>query len=99
MSKHSEPESNGGGKYSQFSGKSPDAHGAQALAEVDTLLLAQAVVAVLTVGDAILFGTTRDGGAVAMQLFSGTELDKLYGATQEELTDRLRGIVEAAGHH
>lgn len=96
MSKSSENVSPGGGKYQKAATSSGSAHGVEALQEVDPALLHSAVCAVLQAGDAVLLGTTRDGGAVAMQLYSGDSLDKLYCATLEELQDALRGVLSVA---
>jgi hypothetical protein len=96
MSKSAAPDSTGPTRYGNLRGGAGNAHGAEALAEADSSVLLTAIASVLLAGDAILFGTTRDGGAVAMQLFSGDTTDKVYAASRPELEDALRAITAAA---
>lgn len=84
------------GKYAPKTTGATGPRGAAALDQVEAELVRTAIVAVLTAGDAILLGTTRDGGAVAMQLYSGDNIDKLYGSGTGELSTLLQGLVEAA---
>lgn len=96
MSKDSKPDSSGVGKYGGVRPKGTGPYGAEALGEVDADLLREALTAVLTAGDAILLGTTRDGGAVAIQAYSGDQIDKLYGSSVVELEVVLSGVRDAA---
>lgn len=97
MSNSADGDSPKPGKYDRTKGQGKVPHGAEAFGELDPALVHQAITAVIRAGDAILVGTTRDGGAVAMQLYSGDALDKLYGATAEELAEVLQGVYDAAG--
>jgi hypothetical protein len=96
MPRHSKPDSTGPTRYGSSQSTAGDARGAAALALTTAELLRETVTAVLNAGDAILIGTTRDGGAVAIQLFSGDRVDRLYAATLEELQETLQGVLLAA---
>jgi len=96
MSKRADNDLHGPGKYAPNGVATGAVHGPAILDDLEPGVLLNAIRAVLVVGDAILFGTTRDGGAVAMQLYSGEDIDKIYAATLPALEDALRGITFAA---
>jgi hypothetical protein len=96
MSKHAEKDSSTPGRYAKSLGSVDGAHGAVALSLCGAQEIQDALVAVLIVGDAVLFGTTRDGGAVVMTLFSGESTDKVFASTVEDLQEAFSGIVAAA---
>jgi len=72
------------------------ARGVQALQALKPALVHGMVCAVLGQGDAVLFGTTREGGAIMLQLFSGEESDKLYASSLEELEELVKGVEAVA---
>lgn len=96
MSKSSENASPGPGKYGTAKTSSDVVHGADALMEINAELIQECLHAVVQAGDAMLVGTSRDGGTLVIQMFSGDASDKLYASTAEELTLTLEGIREAA---
>jgi hypothetical protein len=53
--------------------------------EANPELIGELVQAVLAVGDAVLFGITRDGGAVRTILMSGDDKTSVYHASGAEL--------------
>jgi hypothetical protein len=63
----------------------PGKKGKNPAADANPELIGELVQAVLSVGDAVLFGVTRDGGAVRTILMSGDEKTSVYHATGEEL--------------
>jgi hypothetical protein len=63
-------------------------------------LLGELVQAVLSVGDAILYGVTKDGGAVRVILMSGTEKTSLYFTSSEALDAFCKQVaVDLRKHH
>ena len=96
MPKNSDTSSSGPGKYENSGRGADDAHGADALDMCDSAVVLDTIGAVLHAGDSIQFGTTRDGGAVVIQLYSEGAIDKLYAASQEELEHKLQAIQETA---
>lgn len=96
MSKSAKDISPGGGKYGNAATPTQEPHGAVILADIDADLLRDTLAEVLVSGDAMLWGTTRDGGAVVIQMFSGDASDKLYASTAGELEDKLRAVREVA---
>lgn len=63
-------------RYADFTDGSSDEK--SFLADITPELLGELVVAVLNVGDAVLFGVTRNGGAVRVILMSGDEKSSTY---------------------
>lgn len=96
MPKSAGNDSSGPGKYAKPSVSGGTVHGAEAFQDVDPLTVHTCLCAVLMAGDGILLGTTRDGGAVVIQMFSGDATDKLYASTALELEDVLQGIQDVA---
>lgn len=96
MSQSADGSSNSGSKYTRSRRGSGSAHGARALAECSPALLQSTIVSVLESGDAITLGTTRDGGAVSIALYSDGVVEKLYGASLEELTMLLEDVGAVA---
>lgn len=94
MPKNSEPASTGAGKYARSKMDAGNVHGAEALADISATVMRDAIAAVLTQGDAILLGCTRDGGAVAIALYSGEAVDKMYASTPEEVQELFQGILD-----
>lgn len=68
-----------------------------ALSAVDSKLVALALAAVVSDGAALMFGTTRDYGAVCLTLMSGNDRRKVYPSNVQELEQALRDLVESFG--
>ena len=69
--------------------------GIDALTAVDSALLASAILSAVEHGCALMFGATRDGGAVALTLLDGNERHKLYPQNVQELNQALRDLIES----
>lgn len=63
----------------------------------DTKLLHLVIAAVVDNGDALVFGRTRDGGAVVLTILSGDEKHKFYSTNNGELADNLNLIRREYG--
>jgi len=61
-------------------------------------LLYDAIASVLANGDAVLFGLTSDGGAIRVQLFSGSAKHSVYAADDAELDVILKAIRDSREH-
>jgi hypothetical protein len=83
------------GKYGKL--RTTKAQGDISWTNVDGPTIKRCIVAVTSTGDAITFGRTSDGGALAVTVLSGQERHKLYAAEVDEAEDMLRSIEEAAG--
>lgn len=83
------------GKYGKLGAS--QAKGEIAWKDVDGPSIKRCIAAVTSTGDAITFGRTSDGGALAVTILSGAERHKLYASQVEEAEDMLRSIEEAAG--
>ncbi len=64
--------------------------------EADNGLLIQVIVEVTHNGDAILLGSTRDGGSLVLTICSGDERIKFYMRTSEEIDSQLRELIAQA---
>lgn len=96
MSKPVETGSNGGGRYAPLRSNNAATRGPLALADVEPELVRDVIGEVLMKGDAMMFGQTKDGGAVCIVMYSSDAVDKLYCATAGELQDALQGIRDIA---
>lgn len=96
MSKQEEDSARNPAKYTRARRLAGSAHGVEALENVDAVVLQDCVDSVLGAGDAIAFGVTKDGGAIAITIYSDGEAEKLYGGSTEELTELLEGIAGVA---
>lgn len=56
--------------------------------------LASAVNAILAAGAWISFGTTKDGGAIAITILKDDARHRTYCSNLEELHDALQGIMQ-----
>jgi hypothetical protein len=63
--------------------------------EADAETLWRAIAAVTDAGDAIMFGRTRDEGAVVLTLLSGDERIRQYATGVEEIAELLRAVRES----
>lgn len=63
----------------------------------DPKLLHLVIAAVVDNGDALVFGRTRDGGAVVLTILSGDEKHKFYSTNNGELNDNLNLIRREYG--
>jgi hypothetical protein len=63
-------------------------------AKVDEALILAALSSVTAEGAALLFGTTRDKGALVLTVCDGDERVKLYASTREEMNEHLRSISD-----
>lgn len=75
---------------SLFHGKSQDR---ATFAAIEGPTVAAAIDRILANGDAVLFGTTSDGGAISVQIWRDQTRRKLYAARQDEL-DQLMTALE-----
>jgi hypothetical protein len=64
--------------------------------ECNSALIATAVCEVTRGGDALLFGATRDGGALVLTVCSGDERVKFYANAPEEMDTHLENIIATA---
>lgn len=64
--------------------------------EADATLLRSAAAAVTEDGAALLLTKTSDGGALCIQVWTGTDRHKLYPASATELREALQLIIEIA---
>jgi len=99
MPKSSEKPSGSIDRYERRGVSQESVRGVKALAETPPVMCHQCVVAILTAGDAVLFGTTRDGGAIAVQVMAGTEVAKFYASSQDEVQELLQELAIAALDH
>lgn len=60
----------------------------------DTAMVAQAIDRVLTAGCAIMFGHTRDGGALVITILEGENRHRTYCASDQELDDATSAMYE-----
>lgn len=82
-------------RYSRVGAPKPEAAKASwEDADADTLW--RTIQEVTSQGDAIMFGLTRDGGAVVLTVLSGDERVKQYATGEEEIAALLQLVREAA---
>lgn len=67
----------------------------EALRGVDKVVLVAALDAVVSVGAALLVGSTRDGGAVNLTLMNGNDRIKVFCANADELTAALADLRDS----
>lgn len=79
-----------GSRYGNLGGD--DRSGGNPAAEASPELIGELVAAVVSIGDAILFGATRDGGAIRVVLMSGEERESVYADTGEKLDTLCRTV-------
>jgi len=83
----------GSGKWSKYR---PETTGRTVeWAKVDEAAILVAIGNVTSEGAALLFGVTRDRGALVLTVCDGDERLKLYAATPEEMAVHLREIADA----
>lgn len=63
--------------------------------DVDQLSIVAAIQEVVDSGAAIIFGATRDGGALALTVCDGDERLKLYSPTAEGMNKHLHDVIKA----
>lgn len=63
--------------------------------DVDQLSIAAAIQEVVESGAALIFGATRDGGALALTVCDGDERLKLYSPTAEGMNKHLHDVIKA----
>ena len=63
------------------------------LKDVNPELLGEMITAVLSVGDAVLCGITRDGGSVRIILMSGDEKTSTYLKSAAEVDDYCKRVA------
>lgn len=84
-----------GSRYARLGTRSaPVARASWEDAEAETLW--RTIQAVTDAGDAIMFGRTRDGGAVVLTLLSGDVREKAYATGPEEVASLLAEVLSAA---
>jgi hypothetical protein len=71
-----------------------DGSGKLAIDAIESERLGDMVKAVLGIGDAVLFGITRDGGSVRIILMSGDEKQSEYLASAPEVTAFCRTVKD-----
>lgn len=85
----------GASRYARVAQKKPGAQEASwEDAEQETVW--RVVLEVTTKGDAVMFGRTRDGGAVVLTVLSGDDRVRQYATGAEEIAELLRLVREAA---
>jgi hypothetical protein len=84
----------GSGKWTKYTPKKEVVQ--VAWDEVNNALVSTAVAEVTRGGDALLFGATRDGGALVLTVCSGDERVKFYASTPEEMNSHLENIIATA---
>lgn len=82
-------------RYSRVGAAKPEAAKAS-WEDADQETLWRTIQEVTAQGDAIMFGLTRDGGAVVLTVLSGDERVKQYATGEEEIAALLRLVREAA---
>jgi hypothetical protein len=80
------------GRYDLFTDKGPGDK--SILAKATPELIGELVTSVLGVGDAVLFGVTRDGGSVRVILMSGDEKSSQYFSDPGELDDFCKRVSQ-----
>jgi hypothetical protein len=83
----------GSGKWSKYQPKSQN--GELDWSKVDEAAILIALSNVTKEGAALLFGKTRDGGALVLTVCDGDERLKLYATTHEEMGVHLREVADA----
>lgn len=82
-------------RYSRLSvDKGPSAKASWEEADADALW--RAVTAATDAGDAVMFGKTRDGGAVVLTVLSGDDRIRSYAHDASEIAELLKGLRAAA---
>jgi len=101
MSQHTEPgmpkgsKRNGAGsKWTPYSRR--EAKQKIAWDEVSAPQIGEVVAAVTRDGSAVLFGTTRDGGALVVTICAGDERIKFYASDPQEVADMIANIIATA---
>jgi len=61
----------------------------------DAVLVGSVVLQLLEAGNAVTFGRTRDGRAISLVVFEGSDSDKSYYESVESFELALRSIYEA----
>lgn len=92
-----QPGGPGGSRYARMASDSPRKDAAS-WEDADAEELWRTICEVTSAGDALMFGRTRDGGAVTVVVLSGDERVRNYATGAEEIADvlkRLREAVEA----
>jgi len=64
--------------------------------DIKTHLLAEAVLCILGTGSGVMFGVTRDGGALAVTIYSGDEKVRKYLHDSVELDDWSDSVIGKA---
>lgn len=64
--------------------------------EISAPLIGELVGCVTRDGDAILLGTTRDGGAFAITVCSGDERIKFYARSSDELAKIITDLIQTS---
>lgn len=90
----STPGQNGSDKYSQR--LTTERRGNCTWMDADPQSLLVAVASVVADGAALLLSQTSDGGALVIQVWTGTARHKLYPATSTELDEALTLIADIA---
>lgn len=89
-----QPASPSGSRYARMAGSSPR----KVIAtweEADPETLWRTISEVTDAGDAIMFGRTRDEGAVVLTLLSGDERIRQYATGADEIAELLRAVRES----
>jgi hypothetical protein len=76
-------------------GHTDNSRGTRLVSECNPGTLALAITRVVAQGDAILIGSTSDGGCVVITILSGDERQKFYPNDEGSLSAALSQIAEA----
>lgn len=88
------PGTSGSGKTTRY--RPQESKGSLRWADVNPLILVDALDALQSAGDALLCGATRDGGVLVLTICSGDERTKFYCSSASELDKSLLDITTAA---
>jgi hypothetical protein len=80
------------GRYQLFA--EPTAEGGSLVLEINPELVGELVQQVLNVGDALLFGVTRDGGSIRVILMSGDEKVSHYLSDARSFDDFAKRVTQ-----
>lgn len=89
-----QPSGPSGSRYARMASDSPRKDAAS-WEEAEAQDLWRTVCEVTSAGDALMFGRTRDGGALVLTVLSGEERVRNYASNAEEIADLLKRLREA----
>jgi len=82
----------GSGKWSKY--QPAGVKGSADWSKVDEALILAALASITSEGAALLFGSTRDKGALVLTICDGDERVKFYATTHDEMNSHLRDVAD-----